>query len=112
MAFSFFLLVWRVAEQVSLHEWDTLELVVIGGFDECIQFFVTADSQLEMSGGDALDLQVFAGVTGQLEDLSGEVLKDGGGVDGSCGTDSACAADSSLQVSVNTTNGELTKKRN
>ena len=24
------------AEQISLHEWDTLELVVVDGFDECM----------------------------------------------------------------------------
>jgi len=78
-----------------------------GSLDKGIKFFVTADSQLEMSGGDALDLQVFAGVTGQLEDLSGEVLKDSCGVNSRGGTNTAVSADSALQESVDATNGEL-----
>lgn len=78
-----------------------------GSLDEGIKLLVTADSQLEMSGGDALDLQVFAGVTGQLEDLGGEVLKNSGGVNGRGSTDTAVSADSALQESVDTAHGEL-----
>ena len=78
-----------------------------GCLDEGIKLFVTADSQLEMSGGDALHLQVFAGVSGQLEDLGGEVLKDGGGVHGRGGSNAAVGADSALQESVDATHGEL-----
>ena len=83
-----------------------------GGLDKAVKLFVTSDSKAESAGSDTLNLEVFADVSCELEDLSGEVLKDGGGVDGSCSTDSAGAADSSLQVSVNTSNGELTKKAN
>ena len=65
-----------------------------GSFDQSVKFFISSDSQLEMSGSDALDLQVFAGVTGQLEDLGGEVLKDSGGVNGRGGSDSAVSTHS------------------
>ena len=78
-----------------------------GSFDQSVKFFISSDSQLEMSGGDALDLQVFAGVTGQLEDLGGEVLKNSGGVNGRGSTDTAVSADSALQESVDTAHGDL-----
>ena len=42
-----------------------------GGLDEGIKLFITADSKLEMTGSDTLDLEVLAGVTGKLEDLCG-----------------------------------------
>lgn len=60
-----------------------------------------------MSGGDALHLQVFAGVTGQLKDLSSEVLEDSGGVHGRSGSNTAVGSDSALQESVDTSHGEL-----
>ena len=54
-----------------------------GGFDERIEFFVTADGQLQVTGRDALDFEIFGGVSGQLEDFSRQVFKNGGNVDGS-----------------------------
>ena len=54
-----------------------------------------------------LDLQVLARVSGKLEDLSGEVLKDGGSVDGSGGSDTLLTLDGALQETVDTTDGEL-----
>ena len=78
-----------------------------GSLDKSIKLLVTADSELEMSGGDALHLQVLAGVTGQLEDLSGEVLKNGSSVDGRSGSNTAVGTDSALQKSVDATHGEL-----
>ncbi len=44
-------------------------------------------ARLEMAGDDARLLVVAGGVASQLENLSGEVLEDGGQVDGSAGTD-------------------------
>lgn len=78
-----------------------------GGFDEGVELLVTADSQLEVAGGDALDLKVFAGVTSQLEDLSGEVLKDSRRVDSGSSANAAARIDSSLQDSVDPAHGEL-----
>ena len=40
---------------------------------------------LKMSGCDTLHLQILAGVAGQLEHLSGDVLQYGGLVDGGSG---------------------------
>ena len=40
-----------------------------GGLDEGVQLLVSADGELQMAGGDTLDLQVLGGVAGQLENL-------------------------------------------
>ena len=60
-----------------------------GGLDQSVQLLVSPDGELEMSGGDSLHLQVLTGVAGQLEDLSREVLQDGGAVDSSGGSNTA-----------------------
>ena len=48
------------------------------GLDEGIELFVAADGKLQVARSNALHLEVFAGVACELEDLSGEVLEDGG----------------------------------
>ena len=53
-----------------------------------------------MSGGDPLHLEILGGVTGQLEDLSGEVLQDGGGVHSSGGSNTTGRKAAALQVTV------------
>ena len=78
-----------------------------GGLDEGIEFFVTTDGKLKMAGSDTLDLEVLAGVAGELEDLGGQVLKDGGRVDGGGGTDTLGLLDGGLEETVDTTDGEL-----
>ena len=53
-----------------------------------------------MSGGDPLHLEILGGVAGQLEDLSGEVLQDGGGVHSSGGAHTTSRKAAALQVTV------------
>ena len=53
-----------------------------------------------MSGGDPLHLEILGGVAGQLEDLSSEVLQDGGGVHGSGGAHTTGRKAAALQVTV------------
>jgi hypothetical protein len=60
-----------------------------------------------MPGGDPLDPQVLGCVTSQFQKLSGEVLQDSAGVDRCLGSDADVVLGSSLEVSVNTSNGEL-----
>jgi hypothetical protein len=55
---------------------------------------------------DAGLLVVTGGVTGQLEDLSGQVLHDGSQVDGGTGTDTLSVR-SLAEHSMDTTDGEL-----
>lgn len=51
-----------------------------GGFDESVELLVSSDSELEMSWSNSLDLKIFGSVTGELKDLSGQVLEDGSAV--------------------------------
>jgi hypothetical protein len=78
-----------------------------GGLDQGVQLLVSSDGELQVSRRDSLHLQVLGGVTGQLEDLSGEVLKDGSGVNCRGSSDSGVGANSALQESVDSSYGEL-----
>lgn len=78
-----------------------------GGLDQGVEFFVATDCQLQVAGGDALDLQVFACIASELENLSREVLKDRGGVNSGSRTDTAVRANSAFQESMNSSDREL-----
>jgi hypothetical protein len=80
-----------------------------GGLDEGVQLLISADSQLQVSGGDSLNLKVLGSVACELEDLSGEVLKDGSAVHCGGSSNSAVGADSRLEESMDSSNGELHK---
>ena len=47
-----------------------------GSLDEGIKLFISSDSELEVARCDSLHLQVLAGVSSELEDLSSQVLED------------------------------------
>lgn len=81
-----------------------------GGLDEGVELLVTRDGELQVAGGDTLDLQVLRGVTGELENLSSQVLEDGSRVDGSSGTDTTTSVAAVLEEAVDTTDGELRKE--
>jgi hypothetical protein len=78
-----------------------------GGLDQGVELLVSTDSELQVSRGDSLHLQVLAGVAGELQDLSGQVLEDGSRVDCGGSSNSAVGANSALQESVNSSNWEL-----
>jgi len=78
-----------------------------GGLDEGVELLVTSDGELQVAGGDTLDLQVLGGVTGKLEDLSGQVLEDGSAVDGGSRTDTTTSVATILEEAVDTADGEL-----
>ena len=46
-----------------------------GSLDRSAMLFITADSELEMTRSYSLHLEVLAGFTGELQDLSGQVLE-------------------------------------
>ena len=54
--------------------------------EELVELLVVADSQLDVTGHNAGLLVVASGVASKLKDLSSEVLKDGGQVDGGTGS--------------------------
>merc|ERR1719443_663629 len=78
-----------------------------GGLDQGVELLVTADRELQVTRRDALHAQVLGRVAGKLEDLGGQVLQDGGGVDSSGGADAALGSDTHLEVAVDTADGEL-----
>lgn len=51
------------------------------GLDEGVELLITSNSELQMSRSNSLHLEILGGVAGQLEDLSGQVLKDSSCVD-------------------------------
>ena len=75
-------------------------------WQQLVELFVVADGELKVAGVDPLLLVVAGSVSGQLEDLSGQVLHNRGHVDG-------CSSPNSLRVvtlakkTVNTTDWEL-----
>ena len=77
-----------------------------GAMEKLVQLLIIADGQLDVAGDDAGLLVVASGVSGQLENLSGQVLNDGGEVDGGTSSDAASIA-TLLQEAVNASNGEL-----
>ena len=77
-----------------------------GAVKKLVQLLVVADGQLDVAGDDAGLLVVASGVSGQLENLSGQVLDDGGEVDGGASSDAASVA-SLLEEAVDASNGEL-----
>ena len=78
-----------------------------GGLDEGVELLVSSDGELEMPWGDSLHLKILGRVSGQLENLGGEVLEDGGRVDGGGASDAATLGGPALQVTVDTTDREL-----
>ena len=77
-----------------------------GGREQFVQFFVVADRQLDVTGGDARTFVVTGGVTGQFKNLSCQVFHDGGQVDGCSGSDTFSIV-SLAEKTMDTTNGEL-----
>lgn len=63
-----------------------------GRANERVEFLVAADGELEVTRGDALDVEVLGGVAGQFEHLCGQILEHSGEVDGRFGADAGLVA--------------------
>ena len=74
--------------------------------EKLVELFVVADGELDVPGDDAAPLVVARGVAGELEDLSGEVLHNGGEVHGGTSTN-ALGVSALAQVACDTADGEL-----
>ena len=70
------------------------------------ELVVVTDGELDVTGGNSGFLVFLGGVSGELEDLSGEVLKDGGEVDGGTGSNSL-GVSAGLHVAGDSSDGEL-----
>ena len=71
-----------------------------------VELLVVLDSKGDVPGDNPGLLVVAGGVSGELEDLSGEVLEDGGEVDTSSDSD-AGSVSALLEVTADTSDGEL-----
>ena len=87
-----------VGEDTALSDGDSGE--------QLVQLLVVPDGQLEVAGDDPGLLVVAGSVASQLEDLSGEVLHDGGQIDGGSGTNTGGVV-TLPQETVDTAHGEL-----
>ena len=87
----------NVGEDTTLGDGDVSQKLV--------QLLIVADGELQVTGDDTGLLVVTSGVTSQLEDFSGEVLKDSSEVDGGTGTDTLSVVALS-QKTVDTTDWE------
>ena len=87
-----------VGEHSTLRDGDTAQ--------ELVEFLVVPDGELDVARDDAGALVVLGGVSGQLQELGGEVLEDGGEVHGSTGT-YALGEASLAKVSCHSADGEL-----
>jgi hypothetical protein len=78
-----------------------------GSLDERVKFFVPTDGELQVTRSDALNLEVFGGVSSQLENFSGKVLQNCCCVHSSGGTNVLASRNAGLQETVDTSNREL-----
>lgn len=75
------LLLLDLEQQRSVDMWEyTTERDC--GANECIQLFVTSNSQLKMTRRNTLDFQIFCCIACQFEDFGGKVFEYCGHVDG------------------------------
>lgn len=72
---------------------------------ELVQLLIVPDGELQVTGDDTCLLVVTGGVASQLKNLGSEVLKDGGQVDGSTGTDTLSVV-ALAEKTVDTADGE------
>ena len=87
-----------VGEDTTLSDGDSGEKLV--------QLLIVTDGELKMSRDDSGLLVVPSGISGQLEDLSSEVLEDGSQVDGGTSTDTLSIV-SLAEKTMDTSNWEL-----
>ena len=83
---SLLLLLWW--EEVDVDVWENTSAGDGGGAKESVELLVVSDGELDVSWHNSGLLVVLGGVSGELEDLSGEVLKDGSEVHWGTGSDS------------------------
>ena len=79
--------------------------------DQCVELFVASDRKLQVSGSDALHLEILTGIASKLQHFSGQVLEDRRAIDCRCGTNSTVRTHSHFQESVDSADRELSSNR-
>ena len=77
-----------------------------GAAEKSVELLIVADGELDVTGHNSGLLVVLGGVASELEDLSGEVLKDSGEIDWGASSDSL-GPSSSLHVAGDSADWEL-----
>lgn len=77
------------------------------GADQSIELLVTTDRQLQVAGGDTLDLQILGSVACQLQHFGCQVLEHGGHVHSCLGANAHLVLRVGLEETLDTTTGEL-----
>jgi hypothetical protein len=79
------------------------------GVNKSIKLLVTSDSELQVSGCNALDLEILGGIACQFENFGGQVFQHCCDVDGSFGADAHLVLGLRLEETLDTTAGELVR---
>ena len=95
-----------LGQENGLDVWQDTTLGNGDTAEEFVQLFVIADGQLQVTWDDTGLLVVTGSVTGQLKDLSAQILQNGGQVDWGTGTNTLGVV-ALAQQTVNTADGEL-----
>ena len=83
-----FLVKSALLKELNVDVWENTTLSNGNILHELSELLVVSDGELDVSWDNSGLLGVLGGVTGELEDLSGEVLKDGSEVHWGTGSDS------------------------
>jgi len=78
-----------------------------GRADEGIEFFVTADGELQVAGSDTFDFEILGGVSCKLKNFGSQVFEDSSNIDSSLGSNSHLVLGVVLQETLDTTAGKL-----
>lgn len=79
------------------------------GVNESVKLLITSDGELQVSGCNALDLEILGSVTCQFENFGGQVFQHCCDVDGSFGADAHLVLGLRLEETLDTTAGELVR---
>lgn len=78
-----------------------------GRADQGVEFLVTTDSELQMTGSNALDLEILGSVACQFENFGGKILQNSSDIDSSFGSDAHLVLCIVLQETLDATAREL-----
>ena len=71
-----------------MDEWDDTSVGDAGVSEELVEFIILSDGVEQVSGNDSGLGRLFGGVSGELQELSGQVFEDGSHIDWGSGADS------------------------
>ena len=95
-----------LSEKNLVNMWDNTS-AWDSSFNKTVEFFVTSDSELEMSWGDSSHLEIFGGVSSQFQYLSGQVFENSCTIYGGRSTNPVLLGNALFQESMDSSYWEL-----